>query len=120
MGIFAPVYRAHRTGRDLATGVKFSFAPGTPQMYPTMTNPDRDFYFTGCPTNRITLDGAAGVTASNGTALVTGANLGEVYAGVGGLPAQCLWEVHAGAAIPGAVFIQIFRPMDAPGQTCPL
>jgi hypothetical protein len=119
-GLYAPVYRGHRTGRDLASSVKFTFGPASPPGYPTMTSIDRDFYFTGCPTNRTTLDGSASTTATNGTALVTGAMLTEVYAGAGGLPAQCLWDVHPGAAIPGVVFIQIFRPMDAPGQTCPL
>jgi hypothetical protein len=123
-GIYAPVYRGHSTGRDLASNVKFTFGPASPPAYPTMTDMNRDYYFTGCPTNRTTLDGTANVTATNGTALVTGANLGEVYAGVGGIPAaaqaQCVWEVHPGAAIPGVVFIQIFRPMNAPGQTCPL
>jgi hypothetical protein len=120
-GIYAPVYRGHRAGADLAAGVTFTFGlGGTSPAYPTMTNVDRDFYFTGCPTNRLALDAAAGATSANGTALVTGANLGEVYAGAGGLPPQCLWEVHGGASIPGVVFIQIFRPMNAPGQTCPL
>lgn len=120
-GLYAPVYRGHRTGSDLAAGVTFTFTPmASPQGYPTMTDASRDFYFTGCPTNRTTLDASANATATNGTALVTGANLGEVYAGVGGIPASCLWEVHAGAAIPGVVFIQIFRPMNVPGMTCPL
>jgi hypothetical protein len=68
----------------------------------------------------VALDAAAGATSTNGTVLVTGANLGEVYGGMGGLPAQCLWEIHAGAAVPSVVFIQVFRPMNAPGQTCPL
>jgi hypothetical protein len=121
-GIYAPIYRGHHTGRDLASGVTFTFAPAMPQTYPTMTDTNRDFYFTGCPTNRTALDPAASTTSTNGTALVSGANLNEVYAGAGGLsPAsQCIWEVHPGAAIPGVVFIQIFRPTNAPGQTCPL
>jgi hypothetical protein len=120
-GIYAPVYRGHRTGTDLAAGVTFTFASmATPQTYPTTTATDRDFYFTGCPTNRTTLDPSANATATNGTVLVNGANLGEVYAGAGGIPTSCLWEVHAGAAIAGVVFIQIFRPMNFPGMTCPL
>jgi hypothetical protein len=118
-GIYAPVYRGHRTGTDLASGVTFSFAPmSTPANL--MTDPSRDFYFTPGSTNRATVDAAANATTTNGTALVSGANLLEVYAGLGGLPSQCLWEYHAGAAIPGAIFIQIFRPMNAPGMTCPL
>ncbi|HEU4735164.1 MAG TPA: hypothetical protein VFT22_45040 [Kofleriaceae bacterium] len=120
-GIYAQVFRAHRTGFDPAPGVTFTFGPtGMPPQYPTMMRTDRDFYFTAGSTSRTTLDAGASATTTNGTALVTGANLGEVYAGAGGIPATCLWEVHAGAAIPNAIFIQIFRPMDAPGQTCTL
>jgi hypothetical protein len=120
-GLYAPVYRGHKTGTDLAAGVMFSFEPMTSlPAYPTMTSASRDYYFTACPTDRVALDAAAGATSTNGTVLVTGANLGEVYGGMGGLPAQCLWEIHAGAAVPGVVFIQVFRPMNAPGQTCPL
>jgi hypothetical protein len=120
MGLYAPVYRGHRTGQDLAAGVTFSFAPMSPPQYPTMTDANRDFYFTGCPTNRTTLDPAANLTSTTGTVLVSGANLGEAYAGLGGLPPQCIWEPHGGAAIPNAIFIQVFRPISAPGQTCPL
>jgi len=59
--------------------------------------------------------------STNGTALWIGATLAEVYSGAGGgIPSQCLWEVHAAAAIAGVVFIQIFRPMNFPGMTCPL
>jgi hypothetical protein len=49
-----------------------------------------------------------------------GANLGELYSGRGGLPSTCTYEIHTGGAVPGVVFIQIFRPTDAPGMTCPL
>lgn len=37
----------------------------------------------------------------------------------GGNGTPGVWEVHAGAAIPGVVFIPRFRPTDAPGMTCP-
>jgi hypothetical protein len=119
-GIYAPIYRGHRTGTDLAAGVTFTFGPmATPP--PVLTDTNRDFYFAAGSTNRTTLDAAAGATTTNGTALVSGANLGELYSGQGGgLPAECRWELHAGAAIPGAIFIQIFRPTNAPGQTCNL
>jgi len=117
-GIYAPVYRAHRTGLDNQAGVTFTFGPMG--SAPTMTNTNRDFYFGSAATTRTTLDGAANATGSNGTALVSGANLTEVYGGQGGIPATCIWEPHAGSAVPGVVFIQIFRPIDAPNMTCPL
>lgn len=119
-GIYAPVFRGRSTGPELAAGVTFRFAPMT---NPTnlMTDPARDFYFTSGSTNRTTLDASASATTTNGTTLVSGANLNEVYTGQGGgLPAQCIWEFHAAAAIPGAIFIQIFRPTNAPSMTCPL
>jgi hypothetical protein len=117
-GIYAPVYRAHRTGLDNQAGVTFTFGPMN--QGPTMTNVDRDFYFGAAATTRTTLDGSVSATGANGTALVSGANLGEVYSGRGGIPSTCAWEIHAGSAVPGVVFIQIFRPTDAPNMTCPL
>jgi hypothetical protein len=121
-GIFAPVYRPSRAGRELAAGVTFTFGQMTaPPTYPTMTNMGRDYYFASGATTRMNLDPAANVTGANGTALVSGASLAEVYSGAGGgLPATCLWDVHAGAAVSGVVFVQIFRPMNFPGMTCPL
>ncbi len=118
-GIYAEVFHSKRTGADLATGVTFTFGPmgATP---PTMTSASRDFYFAAAATTRTTLDGNASATGANGTALISGANLGEQYSGTGGIPTTCAWEIHAGAAIPGVVFIQSFRPTDAPGMTCPL
>jgi hypothetical protein len=121
-GIYAPVFRGHRTGFDLAAGVTVTFAPmsNPTQMSPM---PGRDFYFVAGTTNRTTLDNgpSANATATNGTALVSGATLTEVYSGAGGgIPATCLWEIHGGAAVPGVVFIQIFRPMNFPGMTCTL
>lgn len=119
-GLYAPVFRGHRTGTDLAANVTVTFAP---MSMPTNMAPnrDRDFYFGAAATTRTTLDPAANLTGVNGTALVAGANLAEVYSGAGGgIPSTCLWEVHAASAIPGAIFIQIFRPMNFPGMTCPL
>ena len=119
-GIYAAVYRGHRAGSDLVAGVTFTIAPMSNPTAMT-SDPARDFYFATGSTNRTTLDPTANATTTNGTALASGANLGEVYSGAGGgLPAQCIWEIHAGAAIPGAVFIQIFRPTNAPSMTCPL
>jgi hypothetical protein len=119
-GIYAPVFRTNKTGTDLAAGVTVTFAPmsNPTQMSPM---PARDFYFASGSTNRTTLDANANATTTDGTALVSGATLTEVYSGAGGgIPSTCLWEVHGGAAVPGVVFIQIFRPMNFPGMTCPL
>lgn len=118
-GIFAAVYHGHRMGTDLAAGVTFTFGPMTSPP-PTMTNVDRDFYFAAGATTRTTLDPGVSATGANGTALASGVNLGELYAGRGALPATCMWEIHAGAAVPGVVFVQSFRPTDVPGMTCPL
>jgi hypothetical protein len=118
-GIYAPVYRGHRTGVDLAAGVTFTFGPMASPP-PTMTDPNRDFYFVTGSTNRTTLDAAASATTTNGTALVSGANLGELYSGQGSLPAGCIWDIHAGASIPYVIFIQIFRPTNIPNMTCSL
>jgi hypothetical protein len=121
-GIFAPVYRPSRTGRDVAAGVTFTFGPmTTPPSYPMMTNMGRDYYFASGATTRMNLDPVANATGANGTALVSGATLAEVYSGAGGgLPTTCLWDVHAGAAVSGVIFVQVFRPMNFPGMTCPL
>jgi hypothetical protein len=113
-GIFAMVFRGHATGTDLAAGVTAS-RNGASDM-------GHDYYFGASATSRTTLDGAANVTGVNGTALftITAPQLTDTYAGTGALPASCIWGPHAGAAVQGVVFIQIFRPANAPGMTCPL
>jgi hypothetical protein len=118
-GIYAPVYQSKREPRTLASGVTFTFGPmTTPPAYPTMTNMGRDHYFASGAATRMNLDPVANATGANGTALVSGATLAEVYSGAGGLPSSCLWDVHAGAAVSGVVFVQVFRPMNSPGMTC--
>lgn len=108
-GIFVAIFRAMRVGRADQAGVTILRA-GAPI-------PGDDFYFTGTP--RTTIDPAANSTSGNGTALVTNAAL-DGYLGAGGLPAECQFEGHAGVSIPNVLFIQIFRPTDASGQTCGL
>src|ERR1051325_6232318 len=119
-GIYAPIYRGHRTGTALAPNVHFTFGPRTSPP-PTMTDASRTFYFGASATARMTLDNTATATGVNGTALVNCANLNEIYSGNGGLSsAMCTGEIHAGGAVPGVVFVQIFRPTDIPSMTCPL
>ena len=87
------------------------------------TIPANDFYFLAAQTTRQTIAPAATATGMNGTVLVTSASVadGVVYsAAATGLPAQCRWDSHPAATIPGIVFIQLFLPGNAVGQTCPL
>jgi len=112
-GYFAMVFRAMRTGTMNQSGVT--------ALRMTTPIPDDDFYFDADETTRETIDGAATSTGANGTALVTDAALADgAYTGTGGLPAECRWSARPGVTLPGVVFIQIFRPEDATGMTCPL
>ncbi len=113
-GYYVNVFRGHRTGFDLATGVQATRA-GNP-------NTSNDYYFTPAQTTRQTVLTSAAVTGMNGTALITNAAVSELtaYSGTGGIPAECIWESKAGAALPNIVFIQLFRPINAVAQTCPL
>jgi hypothetical protein len=108
------VFRARRTGTALNAGVTATAMGAALPMA-------RDHYFAGCSSLRTSIDAAANVTGGNGTALVTGANLGNgPYSGAGGLPAECIYTSHAGIAIPNILFVQVVRPTNAPGMTCPL
>lgn len=108
-GLFVAIFRAMRTGQATQAGVTILKA-GAPI-------PNDDFYFAGAA--RTDIDPVATATSANGTTLVTNAAL-EGYIGAGGLPAECSFEPHAGVSIPNVVFVQIFRPTDASGQTCGL
>ena len=119
-GVFVPVFRAHMLG-----------TPGTDprelQLGVTVTkhgNPAQAYYFAADTMERVTVDTAAEATGANGTVLVPDAVIDDliVYSGTGGLsdPASCRWRLHAGASIPGVVFIQIFRPIEVIGETCAL
>jgi hypothetical protein len=111
-GIYAAIFRSHRAGTDLASGVTFAVNGNL--------DASRDYYLSNVP-GRTAVDGAATATGVNGTALLTRATLvNELYSGKGGAPAECAWDGHLGASIPYAIFIQIFRPSNAPDKTCPL
>ena len=113
-GYYVNVFRAHRTGFDTQAGVQ-STRGGSPNLA-------NDFYFTAAQTTRQTVDTAATVTGANGTAIITNAAVSEgvAYGGQNAIPASCVWEAHAGASLPNIVFIQLFRPVNAVAQTCPL
>lgn len=108
-GIFVAIFRAMREGQANQAGV--TILKGASPISAD------DFYFAGAA--RTAIDPGATSTSANGTALVTNAAL-EGYLGAGGLPAECVYEGHAGVSIPNVLFIQIFRPTDASGQTCGL
>jgi hypothetical protein len=108
-GIFVAIFRAQRVGQATQADVTI-LRGGTPI-------PPDDFYFAGVP--RTAIDPQANSTSSNGTVLVTNAQL-DGYIGAGGLPSECQYEGHAGVSLPFVLFVQIFRPTDASGQTCNL
>lgn len=116
-GYYIPVFRGHRSGLDTVAGVTVTYGLAT-ALPPTQTDVNRDFYFPPEATARTTL-ATANMTGANGTAVFSGATLTERYSGQGSLPANCRWDIHAGASTPGVVFIQVYRPINA-GATCPL
>jgi hypothetical protein len=116
-GIYAPVFRAHRAGVPMP----FENESGVTITKSGATIPTNDFYFKAAATDRTMIDTAATSTGANGTVLVTNASVdadGLSYNGQGGLGPGCRWELHAGASLPGIVFIQIFRKIDIVGLTC--
>jgi hypothetical protein len=107
-GIFALVYHSKRTGTEVAAGV-------TMTRNTVAGDAAHTFYFPPAATNRTTLDASFHVTGANGTAFYNIASpvATDMYSGTGGLPSGCTWDSHLGAAIPGQVFIQAFRPTGA-------
>jgi hypothetical protein len=112
-GIYAAVFRG-RTGTATIAGATITRNGAVTDT--------RDYYFADMP-NRTTLT-VAGATSSNGGALFTidpiTQMLDDRYSGTGGLPAGCAWEQHPGASVGGVILVQIFRPTNASGMTCPL
>jgi hypothetical protein len=112
-GIYAMVFRAGKIGTANQSGVMRTGGSATVNQS----------YFTAAQTTRTTVDTTATATGENGTALVTGVSLADgaaAYSGTGGLPAECQYSSHAGIALPYILFIQILRPTDRAGMTCPL
>jgi hypothetical protein len=121
-GIYAPVYRKHKKGNGdpfepQGAGVEATKDPNGP----IATGPSGPaFYFDAAETMRTTIDTNNTTTGANSTVLITGASVNDsvVYGGQNGLGPGCLWQKHAGASIPGIVFIQVFRKDNIFGQTC--
>jgi hypothetical protein len=114
-GLYMPIFRAMSTGLANQMGVTVTRSGST--------IPGDDSYFVAAQVGHTMIDPVATSTGANGTALIINASVSEsaVYsAQVGPLPAECRWETHAGASLPFILFIQVFRPSDAIGKTCPL
>lgn len=118
-GVYAPIYRKHVLGG----GDPFANQEGVQVSRDGTNTGVADYYFPAAATTRGALDSGANMTGANGTALVTNATLGGgssqlAYGGIGGLGDGCIWEPHAGASLPGIVFIQVFRKTNRLGETC--
>jgi len=113
-GIYLMIFRTARTGNTPQAGVTANRNNGSITA--------DDFYFAAGDTTRTTVDSAATVTGMNGSALIiNGAQVTDLYsANQGPLPPECAWEKHAGKTLPNILFVQIFRPTNAIGKTCPL
>lgn len=112
-GVYAAIYRASKTGFANQAGVKIS--RGGTQAGNEI--PSNDFYFAPDATTRTTIT-ADNETGVNGTAFVNNATVDMLYYGRGGLGAGCMWEPHAAASLPGVLFVQVFRKVNLPGETC--
>lgn len=111
-GIYAMIFRAAKTGLANRAGIGV-IRNGSPA-------PDQDTYFVAAQTTRTDVDPLAVSTGANGTALVTGATVMDgAYSG-SGLPPECRYTQHVGASLQQVLFVQVVRPIDTPGMTCPL
>lgn len=110
-GVYVSLFRAGKTGLAGAADVVVTRG--------SMPAPADDYYFAANESTRVAIDRTASKTGKNGAALLVGSALGP-HGGAGGLPATCAWEPKVGAAVPGVVLVQSRRPVNAPGQTCPL
>ena len=121
-GIYAAVFRQHScNSAGTCTGDGFANQAGVTITKNMQQQPASDSYFQS-EAGRLHIDTAATATSQNGTTLYAGASVsdGLVYSGTGGLTdtANCQWETHAAASIPGLVFIQTFRPTAVVTHTC--
>jgi hypothetical protein len=119
-GIYGLVFRKHKPGTPQDAAEPYAPQSGVTVTKMGNTVPSNDFYFQSALVDRTTIDPAATATGMNGTALVTNASVNDsvVWAGQGGLGTGCRWELHAGASLPGIVYIQVYKKADIIGQTC--
>jgi hypothetical protein len=110
-GAYAPIFRKHPAGKPNP----FETQSGVTVVRNGNPVPANDFYFRAADVDRTTIDPDATATGVNGTALYTGASVTEslIYSGSGGTGAGCRWEPHAAASLPGLLFVQVFRKIDA-------
>jgi hypothetical protein len=95
---------------------------GLPAAGATVTvggSPAEAFYFSDPGLARTTIDANQTSTGANGSALVIGADLGNLSA-EGGIPLgdACIWPDLLGAAIPGVFLVQRSQTVDAMENVC--
>jgi hypothetical protein len=115
-GMAISIFRAGKTGRATQAGVTVT------RNGSTIAANDHYFAANDAPGHTM-IDTAATATGANGTALITGASVGEglVYsAQQGPLPAECRWETHGAVSLPFILFVQIYRPTNNGAMTCNL
>jgi hypothetical protein len=122
-GVFVMLFRKHKCSPDgTCTGDPTTPQEGVQVYKNTIAVPNNDWYFSDTDAQHTTVDDTLTSTGPNGTALITGASVTDQLAwwGMGGISdtANCQWEKHAGASLPGIVTFQINRPQNIPGHTC--
>jgi hypothetical protein len=119
-GIYAAIFRTHTCdATGTCTGDAFANQSGVTITENSAPKAANDSYF-AAEAGRLHIDAAANLTSIDGTALYTPASLAAAYSGSGGLSdnANCVWETHAAGTVPGAVFMQVYRPTSKPSKTC--
>lgn len=114
-GLYVMMFRQKRAPSKLPQA-------GVTAIKNAMPAPLDDHYFVATDVTRERIDANAMVTGANGTAVVTNVMLDTTRpnTGSGALPPECQWSLHLARTVPGVVFIQILRPINAPSMTCPL
>jgi hypothetical protein len=111
-GILVAMYHGHSSGVDVASGVTFAQYRGTTETHA--------FYLSA--NSRAAVDGALAATSGSGAALVTipTGNTSDLFYGIGGIDASCMWQPQAAVTVPYVVLTASFRPTSVAGMTCPL
>lgn len=122
-GIYAAVFRKHVCDANSSCADPFTNQDGATFTKSGSPVPANDYYFQASDANgRLHIDSAANASSMNGTALATGTSVNDslAYSGTGGITdtANCQWEPHAAANVPGLLFIQIYKKTNKVGKTC--